>query len=235
MLWVDPTDPEVFAAVSGVELGEEPADPDLQLEVNRAVAIASELLTLATGQLIHPAGTRTEEFIGRGTKRFAPVFGPVIEVVSLVRVAADDTERPMTHRLVGNTVYLTGAAGGDTGSVPLWRTNWAPSGSTQVHRLTYRYASTLTATARAMALHYAAQFFAWLTGADDCELPDNVTSIDREGLGIQLATPQDFLDRGRTGIAKIDTWLAQVNAKRALRPSAVYTPDSPPGVAVRRQ
>jgi hypothetical protein len=59
-----------------------------------------------------------------------------------------------------------------------------------------------------------------------------VTSIDREGLGIQLATPQDFLDKGRTGLAKIDTWLSQVNAVRALRPSGVYTPDAPPGVGV---
>jgi hypothetical protein len=232
MLWVDPTDPEVFAAVAGVEADQ--ADDDLQLVVNQAVALACEILTFATAGLIHGPGTRTEEFIGRGSKRFAPVYGPVVEVLSLVRVGSDQ-ERAIPFRLIGNTVYVGGQAGTAGGSVPLWRINWASGAQEQVHRLTYRYASTVTAGARLILLHYAHEFFLWLTEQDDdCQLPDNVTSITREGLGIELATPQDFLDKGRTGMAKVDTWLSQVNAKRALRPSAVYTPDSPPGVGIAR-
>lgn len=234
MLWVDPTDPEVIAAVAGVELaGEEPTE-EMADAVAQAVAIASEILTLATAYLIHPAGTRTEEFIGRGSKRFAPLFAPVLGVESLVRMVGDE-EKPVGFRLVGNTVYIGGQTGTTGGSVPLWRTNWASDHREQVHRLTYRYASTVTTAGRMVLLHYAHEFFLWLTAQDDdCQLPANVTSIDREGLGIELATPQDFLDKGRTGLAKVDTWLSQINAKRALRPSAVYTPDSPPGVGIRR-
>jgi hypothetical protein len=229
MLWVDPTDPEVFAAVAGVEL--DGPIPEVELAVaSQAVGIASEILTLATAYLIHPAGEQTEESVTRRLRRWSPVYQPLTAVTKLVRVADDGTETPLTYRRVGG-MLLVGAA--NSYEVPLWRTNWADGGREALYRLTYTFGSTLTTTARAMILHYARQFYVWLGDTDDeCELPENVTSITREGLGIELATPQDFLDRGRTGLAKIDSWLAQVNAKRALRPAGVYTPDSPPGIGV---
>jgi hypothetical protein len=235
MLWVDPTDPEVIAAV----IGEDPemlADEDAA-EIARACAVASEILTMATAHLVHPAGEQTEEFVTRRADRFSPVYGPVTEVVRLVRVDSDDNERPLRFRKVGSTVYVLGAQTyGVQGSVPLWRTNGQVASGPEltVYRLTYRFASTVTPAARQALLIYAREFYLLLTGSDDCQLPANVTSIDREGLGIQLATPQDFLDKGRTGLAKIDTWLSQINSSHATRPSAVYTPDMPPGVPVRR-
>lgn len=230
MLWVDPTDPEVFAVVAGVA-PDQIEDPEVyQAFVTQAVTIAGDILTLATAFLIHPAGEQTEESVTRRLRRWAPVYQPLIGVTKLVRVGADDTETPVPYRRVGGMLLVGATSDRD---VPLWRTNWADGSRETVYRLTYTFASTVTATARAMLLHYARQFFVWLAETDDeCELPDNVTSITREGLGIELATPQDFLDKGRTGLAKVDTWLAQVNARRALRPSGVYTPDSPPGVGV---
>lgn len=228
MLWVDPTDPEVFAAVAGVDPPE--ADPEMTAIVNRSIAIASEVLTLATAFLIHPAGEQTEESVTRHLRRWSPVYGPLTSVVSLVRVSADGTETPISYRKVGNLILVVTTTGQT--DVPLWRTNWTSHSRESVYRLTYQFGSTVTPTAREMVLEYAREFALWLNGSSECDLPANVTSIDREGMGIQLATPQDFLDRGRTGLAKIDTWLSQVNAKRAFRPSAVYTPDSPPGVGV---
>lgn len=229
MLWVDPTDPEVFTAVVGEDF--EGAIPEDELAVaSQAVAIASEILTMATAFLVHPAGEQTEEAVTRRLRRWSPVYGPVTGVSKLVRVQANGDETPLTYRRVGNTILVGDASDRD---VPLWRTNWASGAQEGIYRLTYQFASSVTPTARAMLLHYARQFYVWLADTDDeCELPESVTSITREGLGITLATPQDFLDRGRTGISKIDTWLSQINAKRALRPSAVYTPDSPPGVGV---
>lgn len=230
MDWVDHTDPEVFAAVAGFDA--DPEDTDTAAVVAQAVAIASEILMLATGFRVHPAGEITEESQARRLTRLNPVYGPVTEVVSLVRVLSDGTEIPVSFLRVGNSVQVTESGMGS--SVPLWRTNWSSGiGMGHLYRLTYRFGSTVTPTARAMVLYYAHEFLLWLAGNEsECDLPENVTSIDREGLGIQLATPQDFLDRGRTGLAKIDTWLAQVNAKRSLRPSQVFTPDAPPGVGV---
>lgn len=228
MLWVDPTDAEVLVAVSGVE---DPSGEE-QAVVTQAVALASEILTLATGFRVHPAGEITEESQTAHLTRLNPVYGPVTEIVSLVRVEHDESEHPVAYRRVGNSVQVA-TQRGFYGSIPLWRTNWARGNRTVIYRFTYRFASTVTPTARAMLLHYAHEFFLWLTGDESgCDLPENVTSIDREGLGITLVTPQDFLDRGRTGLGKIDTWLAMVNAKHALRPPQVFTPDAPPGVGV---
>jgi hypothetical protein len=232
MLWVDPTDPEVFAAVVGPDPDQ--GDEEMQDLVTQAVAIASELLTLATGFRVHPDGETTEECQAARLTRLSPLYTPVISVTSLVRVLHDGSEQPVTYRQVGNALQVHDPASYGMG-VPLWRTNWAPLQHRQrIYRFTYRYGSTVSPTARAMLLDYAKQFYLWLIEDDECALPENVTSIDREGLGIQLATPQDFLDKGRTGLAKIDTWLSQINSSHATRPSAVYTPDMPPGVPVRR-
>jgi hypothetical protein len=233
MLWVDPTDPEVLAAVAGP--GVDDTDAETQAAVTQAVGIAGEILTFATAFLIHPSGEAVEESTTRHLRRLTPTYGPIKEVVSLTRVHPDGSETPLRCRKVGNSVQVHDLYGTE-GSLPLWRVNWSGMGEMRpphLYRLTYSFFSTVTPAARAMLLHYAHEFYLWLTGEDDdCQLPENVTSIDREGLGIQLATPQDFLDKGRTGLAKIDTWLSQVNAVRALRPSGVYTPDAPPGVGV---
>jgi hypothetical protein len=79
MRWVDPTDPDVFAAVAGPD-----ATAEAQPDVNRAVNAASEVLELATASLVHPAGTQVEEFIGpRHVKRFHLVYGPVTTVTGI--------------------------------------------------------------------------------------------------------------------------------------------------------
>jgi hypothetical protein len=226
MLWVDPADPSVFAAVSGLDFGDQlPDDPD----VATAVSVASEILTLATAYLVHPAGQQTEEVITRSLHRFSPVYGPLTDVVEVVRVQPNGDTSAVAHRQVGNTIHVLSQG---SSSTPLWRTNGSGGPAESVYRVTYRFGSTLTPGSRQAALHYARQVYLYLTGSSECDLPEKVTSIDREGIGITLATPQDFLDRGRTGLPRVDEWLAQINPKRALRPSGVYTPDSPPGVGV---
>lgn len=230
MLWVDPADPSVFAAVTGAEVTEPPADEDIAV-VRQAVAVASEVLTLATAHLVHPAGEQTEEYIAATVRRLSLLHGPVTEVVSVSRVAPDGTETPVTGwRRVGGTILLSSGSRSET---PLWRTNGVSGSDQTIHRVVYRMGSTVTTAARNAVLEYARQIWLSLQGSDECRLPDRTTSVVREGIGIELLTPQDFLDRGRTGLPQVDIWLAQANPKRALRPSAVYTPDSPPGVGVR--
>jgi hypothetical protein len=48
-----------------------------------------------------------------------------------------------------------------------------------------------------------------------------------------MLTPTDYMDKGKVGLPRVDTWLALTNPKQVRRPSAVYTPDSPPGVPIR--
>jgi hypothetical protein len=233
MLWVDPTDPEIFAAVAGDEVPLPPT-PEEQALVTRAVAVASELLTLATGYGVHAAGDLTEEFQGIRSTRLSLLWGPVTTVISVVRVAADDTEQAVPYRRIGQTVFLHPQQGVG-GSLPLWRTNWSTGPRQTLHRVSYSVASTVTPAAVTALLTYAREIYLLSIDSDECGLPERVTSIDREGLGIQLLTPQDFLDKMRTGIGSVDTWLALANPKQATRPSQVFTPDSPPGIGTLRR
>lgn len=235
MNWVEASDPFVFAAITGTETDAGVTDADLA-EVTRAISVASEILTLATAHLIHPAGTQVEEFLGRGVKRLTPVYGPVTGINSLAVVEPDGvTIRPITgYRRLGSMILLPPDQG--SGSLPLWRVNavgTAPASPETIYRLDYSFASTLTHSARQAVVDYAQQLWLGFQGSDECALPERVTSVTREGIGIELLTPQDYLDRGRTGLPNVDEWLAQANPKRAFRPSGVYTPDSPPGVGTR--
>lgn len=232
MLWVDPTDPEVLAAVLGADIVD-PTPEDLAA-AEQAIAIASEILTLATGFGIHPAGEITEEFLGHRTSRLSLTHGPVTAVTRVARVGSDDTESVVTnYRRTGQTVFLSPQQG-VVGSLPLWRTNWSTGPAQVLHRVTYSFADTITPAARNALLAYAHEFYLFAIGnTEECGLPSRVTSIDREGLGISLLTPADVLDKGRTGVQAVDDWLSKANPKQATRPSQVFTPDSPPGIGTR--
>lgn len=231
MLWADPTDQAVIAAVTGIA-ATDPAPDDGSVRV--ALSIASEILTLATAHLIHPAGSQVEEFIcTRRIRRFSPVYGPLTQVVSVSQLDRSGAETPLESawQRVGNTIYFFGPARGVSNFPHI--ADCAPDQG--VFRVHYRFGSTLSRAARASVLEYASQL--WLAGQDPdaCSLPDRVTSLQREGISIEMFDPADYLDKGKIGLPRVDTWLSQVNPKQAKRPSAVYTPDSPPGVGIRLQ
>jgi hypothetical protein len=247
MLWVDPADPSVVAAVLGPEA---PAtlDEETLADVRTVLAVASENLTHATGQKIHPAGNVVEEaYCTRRLRRFSPLIGPVTTVNS-IKVYDDrtdawvDTQRQW--RLTAGAVEFTGpyqgffplswdygvigAAFAGIGSRPM-----ADIVPVQISiRIDYDYASTITPGAKRAVLEYARELWLSIYDSDSCALPERVTSVTREGLSIQLLTPTDYIDKGKVGLPRVDTWLAQVNPRRSHRPAAVYTPDSPVGVPV---
>lgn len=62
-----------------------------------------------------------------------------------------------------------------------------------------------------------ASLIAWLANelvksatGKPCALPDRVTSISRQGVSWTMLDPMDFLDKGLTGIGRVDQWLAAV-------------------------
>lgn len=61
-----------------------------------------------------------------------------------------------------------------------------------------------------------------------CDLPKRVTSISRQGVTMALLDPQDFLDKGRTGIWIVDQAIATYNPNKLNRPAAVYSVDQSP-------
>lgn len=61
-------------------------------------------------------------------------------------------------------------------------------------------------------------------GAEDCRLPERVTSITRQGVSMVVIDPFDFLDAGKTGIYEVDLFLKSVNPAGLHRPPAVIAP-----------
>lgn len=65
-----------------------------------------------------------------------------------------------------------------------------------------------------------------LCGDSSCQLPRRVTTITRQGISMAVLDGFDDLDKGRTGIWLIDSWVASVNSS-TLR-SSVRSPDVTP-------
>jgi hypothetical protein len=73
----------------------------------------------------------------------------------------------------------------------------------------------------------ADQFVLAMQGSEECTLPQRVTSISRQGMSMTLLDPQDFLDKGRTGIYQVDLFLTTINPDGARLRSRVFSPDTP--------
>lgn len=48
-------------------------------------------------------------------------------------------------------------------------------------------------------------------GDNRCRLPRNTTSVTRQGVSVQLASPQEIIDSGFTGLPEVDTWIRALN------------------------
>jgi hypothetical protein len=107
---------------------------------------------------------------------------------------------------------------------------WQSCGDLEV---TYTYGAPPPAMGRIAAKALADQYVLAVTGSEDCMLPQRVTSISRQGMSWTLLDPQDFLDKGRTGIYQVDLFLTTVNPDNARLRSRVFSPDLHRGKSYR--
>jgi hypothetical protein len=68
----------------------------------------------------------------------------------------------------------------------------------------------------------------WRACHDDskCKLPARVTQIVREGVTYSLIDDLSVFDRGRTGLPRVDMWLASVNPYGNRAPLRAWSPDT---------
>ncbi|MEO1063622.1 MAG: hypothetical protein AAFZ07_19575 [Actinomycetota bacterium] len=62
------------------------------------------------------------------------------------------------------------------------------------------------------------------TGTKGCRLPERVQSITRQGVQMALLDPFDFLERGLTGLGKVDQFIAADNPHQQTTPPRVFSP-----------
>ena len=67
--------------------------------------------------------------------------------------------------------------------------------------------------------------FARACAGQDCTLPQQLASLTRNGVEVQVMDPSTLLESGLTGIANVDLWIRTVNPARKGQRSRVYSPD----------
>lgn len=99
-----------------------------------------------------------------------------------------------------------------------------------VLEITYAYGQKPPAAGKMAARAMAEQFaLLWGGRADECKLPDRVTSVSRLGTTWTILDNQDFIADLRTGIYTVDLFLKTANPNGAQQRSKVFSPDVPRG------
>jgi hypothetical protein len=92
--------------------------------------------------------------------------------------------------------------------------------------ITYQPGELLPLAGQIAAGQLACEFAKNCVG-QDCALPQQLASMSRNGIEVQVLDPATFLENGLTGIANVDLWVRSVNPFRRVRTSKVYSPDVP--------
>jgi hypothetical protein len=77
------------------------------------------------------------------------------------------------------------------------------------------------------AVRLAIEFALAYNNDSACQLPQRVQTVTRQGISIGVLDPQDFLDKGRTGIYLVDLFLVAANPHSLRRRARVWSPDIP--------
>lgn len=99
--------------------------------------------------------------------------------------------------------------------------------------VTFVYGTNPDAAGVAACAELALEFARASRDDDACSLPTRLRSIVRQGISVEILDPQEFLERGRLGIYRVDAWLAAVNPHNLRRAAGVVSPDFGPVVAHR--
>ena len=73
----------------------------------------------------------------------------------------------------------------------------------------------------------ACQFAKACAGAGDCTLPQQLQSLSRNGVQVEVVDPNLLMDNGLTGYPNVDLFIKAVNPRRLQRGPRVLTPDLP--------
>jgi hypothetical protein len=90
--------------------------------------------------------------------------------------------------------------------------------------ITYTYGEDPPEAGVAAARELACQLSLAMACHDDCQLPQGVTQIVRQGVSFQRAQI-DMFGKGRTGLVLVDAFLGSINPGGLRRPPSVWSPD----------
>ncbi len=154
--------------------------------------------SLATG--------RTRGYPGRNIRLR---YGPVRRIESITLGGSEIN--PSQYSLLSSTTVTTdGSWGVCDSSGPI---------------ITYDFGREPPALGRMAARRLANELVLAAEGDDSCSLPSGVTSVSRQGISFEIFDPQDFMDKGHTGLYEVDLFLAIVNPNKSKKRAKVFSPD----------
>lgn len=95
--------------------------------------------------------------------------------------------------------------------------------------VSYKYGTPPPSAGRRAAIRLANELIWFESDDSNCSLPERVASINRQGVQYTMLDPQDFIDRGKTGIYEIDMFITSANPRGALKKPQVYVAGRPSG------
>lgn len=90
--------------------------------------------------------------------------------------------------------------------------------------VTYSPGSPLPA-AGARSLGQLACEYAKSCAGGECALPQQLLTLSRQGVQVEVADPATVAEAGLTGLANVDLWIRSVNPARLAQPGRVLSPD----------
>lgn len=206
-----------------------------------ALATAEEILRKMTGHLVPEITTVTEMYQTRTTLSYGAQVYPTLVNGTMYNAApgCECSSCGIMHRIrlrnqpVMNLIEVT------VGGHHLLPTEYVLLDHAVLGFLTsdaccagciivrYRYGAPAPLAAKLAAIELANQLVESTEPDGDCQLPQRVTSVSRQGVSWTMLDQQDFLDDGRTGIYLVDLFLKTYNPLHALRPVKVFSVDRP--------
>ena len=198
--------PTTYQGVAGIPSSQWGNMPFLPVLIN------GEFFNLRCGRRCGDCGCSRTEEVG--------LPGPIAEVVE-VEVDGEVID-PSSYR-VDNRTWLVRT---DGGKWPTCQDLNAELGDADTWAVRYRWGTPVPDGGRLAASVLSCEMAKSALGRD-CELPQRVSNVNREGVSLTVLDNFEGLEAGRTGLWLVDSWVASVN--RAPRRSRVLSPDTKPG------
>lgn len=127
---------------------------------------------------------------------------------------------PSAYRLSGRRLIRT-----DGESWPECQDDAVDAGEVGSWTVSYSYGKAVPAGGQIAAGVYACEIAKSLRG-DNCELPQRVQTVTRQGVTIGFVDPMDFIAEGMTGLYVVDTWIRAVNPSGLRRAPGMVRADA---------
>lgn len=135
---------------------------------------------------------------------------PVRAIISVRLPNTDEDLDPESYWLENKAVLATSACSSLCGAA-----------------ITYSYGVGLPVAGKRAARYLAQQLVLSWEGSEECQLPETVTSVTRQGVQYQLLDQGTLIDDMRTGVYAVDLFLKVANPDNARRRARVFSPDVP--------